>query len=166
MERLFRRGQGRRFDTRFRAPRTGGGGDISRTVKIQQVTDIEEHPLRADILEVVKLRVSGLQPDANRKFYPDRPVLRAQFAMMVEDILIKVTGEKGLATRFIGQPSPFADVRNDFYAFNAIQTVTSRSLMEPLDRVNGVFGPSKPLRGVDALLVLRLLKDELRRYVR
>ncbi len=86
--------------------------------------------------------------------------------MMVEDILVKVTGETDLRTKFIGQPSPFPDVRNDVPWFNAVQTVSSRNLMEPQDRINGMFAPGEPITGADALLVIRLVKDELRSYVR
>jgi hypothetical protein len=35
-----------------------------------------------------------------------------------------------------------------------------------MDKLNGVFKPGEPITGADALLVLRLLKDELRSYVR
>ena len=163
LDRLYARGNRTRFDNRFKTP-AGSKGASARGATT--ASDINRHPLRADIQEVMKLGVAGLQPDAGHRFHPNQPVQRAQFAMMVQDILIQVTGENGLSTRFIGQASPFADVRNDHYSFNAIQTVTSRALMEPVDKVNGVFGPARPVTGADALLVLRLLKDELRRYVR
>ena len=35
--------------------------------------------------------------------------------MMVQDILIKVTGEKGLDKKFVGQASPFRDVRGTHF---------------------------------------------------
>ncbi len=65
-------------------------------------TDIKDHPLRADIEEVLKLRVVGLEPDPAHLFHPNAKVTRGEFAMMVEDILVKVTGETGLKTKFIG----------------------------------------------------------------
>ena len=166
LERLYQRGNTKRFDTGFKPPAKGRRFEADKVVRAAEVTDIGKHPLRADILEVIRLRVAGLQPDAQHRFHPDKPVRRAQFAMMVQDILVKVTGEKGLDTKFIGQASPFPDVRGDHFSFNAILTVTSRGLMDPLDKVNGIFGPAEPVQGADALLVIRLLHNQLRRYVR
>jgi hypothetical protein len=79
---------------------------------------------------------------------------------------VRVTGEQKLKTRFIGQNSPFPDVRSDAFFFNAVQTVVSRNLMEPKNKIQGIFGPQDPVSGAEALLVLRLLKDELRSLVR
>jgi len=166
LERLYLRGNTNRFDTSFKPPAGQQSFQADTIVKAPEASDIDKHPLRGDILEILKLRVAGLQPDPAHQFHPDATVLRGEFAMMVEDILVKVTGEQGLKTRFIGQASPFRDVRSDVPWFNAIQTVSSRALMEPLDKVNGIFKPGEPITGADALLVLRLLKDELRSYVR
>lgn len=166
LDKLYARGNTQRFDTRFKAPATQRRFQADKVVKAPEASDIDDHPLRADIEEVLRLRVAGLQPDPAHKFHPNDKVRRGEFAMMVEDILVKVTGEQGLKTKFIGQTSPFADVRSDVPWFNAVQTVSSRSLMEPTDKINGVFGPLKPVTGADALLVIRLLKDELRSYVR
>jgi len=166
LDRLYQRGAQGQVDTGFKPPAGQQQFQAERTVKAPDATDISDHPLRADIEEVLKLKVSGLQPDPAHQFHPNATVLRGEFAMMVEDILVKVTGEQGLKTKFIGQPSPFRDVRNDVPWFNAIETVTSRSLMEPKDKVNGIFKPDDPITGADALLVIRLLKDELRSYLR
>ena len=164
--RLYLRGNTSQFDTAFKPPAGQQQFQADTLVKAPEASDIDNHPLRADILEVLKLRVTGLQPDPAHQFHPNATVLRGEFAMMVEDILVKVTGEQGIKTKFIGQPSPFRDVRSDVPWFNAIQVVSTRSLMEPKDKVNGIFKPGDPIAGADALLVLRLLKDELRSYIR
>ena len=137
-----------------------------RMVKAADVTDIDSHPLRADIRQVIDLGVSGLQPDPSHKFHPDEKISRAEFAIMVQDILARVTGEQGLKTRYVGQASPFRDVRADLPYFNAVQTMVNRNLMAPKDSVRGLFAPTEPLTGADALLVIRLLKNELRSYLR
>lgn len=167
LDRLYQRGNTQQFDTGFKPPpgsQTQFQAD--RIEKMAEAVDIEDHPLRADILEVMKLGVLGLEPDPQHMFHPNESINRAEFAMMVEDILVKVTGEQGLKTKFIGQASPFRDLRSDVPFFNAVMTVTSRNLMEPEDKINGIFGPLEPVTGADALLVIRLLKDELRSYVR
>ena len=47
-----------------------------------------------------------------------------------------------------------------------MQTVVSRILMEPKNKIRGVFGPLDPVTGADALLVIRQLKSELQSYLR
>ena len=86
--------------------------------------------------------------------------------MMVEDILVKVTGEQKLKTRFFGQNSPYSDVRNDVPYFNAVQTVVTRKLMAPKNDIRGLFAPMDPVAGVDALQVIHRLKLELQSYLR
>lgn len=162
--RLYTRGNSQ-VDTSFRPP-DQGDFQTDNVVKAPDATDIADHPLRADIEEVLKLRVVGLEPDPAHRFNPNKEVTRAEFALMVEDVLVKVTGEQGVRTKFIGQTSPFPDVRNDLPYFNAVQTVVSRNLMEPKDKVRGMFAPLQPISGAEALLVIRLLRDELQSFLR
>jgi hypothetical protein len=82
--------------------------------------------------------------------------------MMLEDILIKVTGDNSLATKFIGMTSPFPDLRSDLPYFNAVMAVTSRGIMEAKDMTTGEFAPFAPVAGVDALLIIRKFKEELK----
>jgi hypothetical protein len=81
---------------------------------------------------------------------------------MVEDVLIKVSGDKKLATKYIGTTSPFPDLRGDLPYFNAVMVVTTRGIMETKDLTTGEFAPLDPVSGADVLLVIRKLKDELR----
>ena len=162
---LYQRDNQGRFDTSFKKPQNKKF-EADRMQKAPDATDIDKHPMRADIEEVLQLGVLGLEPDPAHKFHPDALTTRAEFALMVEDILVKVTGEEKLKTRFIGQNSPFADVRNDVPYFNAIQTVVSRNLMTPKNKIRGLFAPLDPVQGVDALLVIRQLKIELQSYLR
>ena len=82
--------------------------------------------------------------------------------MMIEDILIKVSGDNALATKFIGSASPFPDLRNDLPYFNAIMVVTSRGIMEAKDLTTGEFSPLGSVPGVDALLIIKKIKEELK----
>ena len=81
-------------------------------------------------------------------------------------ILIKVTQDQRLSTRFLGEKTPWIDVRNDAYYYNAARTVTSRGILEVRNSIRGEFGPEDPVHGADVLLSLRLLRDELKSYVR
>jgi len=160
LEKLYEKRTPRRFDTSFQAPVKKFEAD--RIVKAEPAMDIQTHVLRTDIETVMRLGVRGLEPSPDHKFYPNEKINRAAYAMMIEDILIKVSGDEKLATKFIGQKSPFPDLRSDHPSFNAIMVMTSRGVMEAKDLTTGEFAPNSTVSGADALLIIRRLKDELR----
>lgn len=145
------------FDTSFKDPEKAARktNPVKLTAK-----DIADHPLKADIEGIMKIGVRGLEnyPDGN--FKPEEVLTRAEFAMMLEDIMMRVTGDNSLATRFIGSRSPFSDMENSLPYFNAAMVATTRGLMEVKDITTGEFAPNKPVAGVDALLTIRMLKDK------
>jgi hypothetical protein len=164
---LYERGNTQRFDTSFQAPtQPGGQMQVDTMQRMPDATDIANHPLKSDIQECMRLKVLGLEPLPDRQFHPDDPMSRAEFALLIEDILARVTGEQGLKTKYIGQRSPFPDVRGDLPYFNAVETAVTHNLMEPKDKIQGTFGPTDPVSGADALLAIRTMQDELRSYVR
>ena len=155
---LYKKRTIKTFDTSFKDPaKAAEAGPAKITAK-----DIANHPLKADIEGILEIGVRGLEnyPDGN--FHPTEIVTRAAYAMMLEDILIKVTGDNALATKFIGSTSPFPDLRADLPYFNAIMVVTSRGIMEAKDMTSGEFAPLNPVPGVDALLIIRKIKQELK----
>jgi len=154
---LYKKRTLKSFDTSFKDPEKAAAKPAAVTAK-----DIATHPLRADIEGILEIGVRGLEnyPDGN--FHPAEIVTRAAYAMMLEDILIKVTGDNSLATKFIGSTSPFPDLRADLPYFNAIMVVTSRGIMEPKEMTSGEFAPLNPVPGVDALLIIRKFKQELK----
>jgi hypothetical protein len=160
LEKLYQKRTPAQFDTSFQAPTQKFEAD--KIVKAEAATDIQSDVLRADIETVLRLGVRGLEPTPDHKFLPKEKVARAAYAMMIEDILIKVTGNQKLATEFIGSKSPFPDLRNDLPYFNAVMVCTSRGIMEAKDMSTGEFGPRGTVSGADALLIIRKLKDELR----
>jgi hypothetical protein len=160
LEKLYEKRTPRRFDTSFQAPEKKFEAD--RIVKAEPATDIQNDVLRTDIETILRLGVRGLEPSPDHKFFPKEKINRGAYAMMIEDILIKVSGDEKLATKFIGSQSPFPDVRNDVPYFNAIMVLTSRGVMEAKDLTTGEFGVAGTVSGADALLIIRKLKDELR----
>ena len=124
--------------------------------------DIAGHPLKADIETVLAIGVRGLENYPDSAFHPNELITRAAYAMMIENILIKMTGDQKLATKFIRGLSPFPDLRSDSPFFNAVMIVTTRGIMEPIDIRNAEFAPLAPISGADALLVIRKLKEELK----
>ncbi|MGA2957153.1 MAG: tetratricopeptide repeat protein [Thermodesulfobacteriota bacterium] len=162
LEKLYEKRTPKQFDTTYQAPTSTQKFEADKIVKAEAATDIQSHVLRVDIETVLRLGVRGLEPSPDHKFFPDQKINRAAYAMMIEDILIKVSGDEKLATKFIGSQSPFPDLRNDLPYFNAVMVVTSRGVMEAKDLTTGEFAPMGTVSGADALLIIRKLKDELR----
>jgi Tfp pilus assembly protein PilF len=124
--------------------------------------DIADHPLKTNIEGILETGVRGLENDPKGNFNPREIISRGEYAIMLEDILIKLTGEKDLAARYVSSKSLFPDVPSDMPYFNAIIAVTSRGIMEAKNSKTGEFAPLKPVTGVDALLIIRKLKKELK----
>ena len=160
LEKLYEKRTPKRFDTSFQAPVKKFEAD--RIVKAEAATDVQNHVLRTDIETIMRLGVRGLEPSPDHKFFPNEKITRAAYALMIEDLLIKVSGDEKLATKFIGSKSPFPDLRNDLPYFNAVMVMTSRGVMEAKDLSTGEFAPMGTVSGADALLIIRKLKDELR----
>lgn len=154
---LYKKRTLKSFDTSYKDPEKAAAKGAKITAK-----DIANHSLKADIEGILELGVRGMEnyPDGN--FHPGELVTRAAYAMMLEDILIKVSGDNALATKFIGSTSPFPDLRADLPYFNAIMVVTSRGIMQAKDMTSGEFAPLNPVPGVDALLIIRKIKEELK----
>ncbi|MEK7851282.1 MAG: S-layer homology domain-containing protein [Deltaproteobacteria bacterium] len=160
LEKLFKKRTPKRFDTSFQAPTQKF--ETETMVKAEAATDIKDHVLKTDIDTVMDLMVKGLEPYPDHTFQPDKKITRAEYAIMIEDILIKVSGDDKLATKFIGDNSPFPDLRSDLPYFNAVMVVTTRGIMKAKDMTTGEFGAMDTISGADSLLIIRKLKDELR----
>jgi len=130
--------------------------------------DVMNSPFKSEILTVIKWNIRGLQAqyDPLTKAYlfkPQEPVSRKELAFILEDILIKLTGNKHLATVYFGTPkSPFPDVPTTVAWFNAIMDVTSRGLMEP--DLSGEFRPNDNVDGAELILALMKLRDVMNIY--
>ena len=162
LEKLYTKRGVKNYDTSFKAP-TESSTQFSpeTTVKMDAATDIKDHWLRPSIETILKLQVRGLEAGPNHKFDPDKLITKGEFAVMLEDILIKVSGDEKLATKFLGATSPFPDIRNDQYFFSAAMTVTTRNFLEA-DKATGEFKPGDPVSGADALLSIREFKNQLK----
>lgn len=156
---LYKRRTQKTFDTSFKYPDKFKAKSEEKAVT---ATDIADHTLKADIEGILAIGVRGMENYPDGAFHPDELITRASYAMMIEDILIKVTGENDLATKFIGSASPFPDLRSDLPYFNAVMVVTSRGIMQAKDFTSGEFVPLGSVSGVDALLIIRKMKEQLK----
>ena len=162
LEKLYTKRGVKTYDTSFKAP-TEASTDMQteKVIKMEPATDIADHWLKPSIDLVLKLQVRGLEAGPNHTFEPDKLITKGEFALMLEDILIKVSGDEKLATKFLGATSPFPDIRNDQYFFSAAMTTTSRGFIEA-DKATGEFKPGDPVSGADALLSIREFKNQLK----
>ncbi|WP_297446657.1 S-layer homology domain-containing protein, partial [Desulfurobacterium sp.] len=130
--------------------------------------DVVNHPLKEEILTVLSWRIRGLQPEYDEKtraylFRPDKPLKRKELALILEDILTKISPEKGETTKYFGQQvSPYPDVPPTVPWYNAVVNVVNRGLMDV--KLTGEFRPNDDVDGAELLLSILRLRDILKDY--
>ncbi len=165
LDRLYKN-QAQSSSGSYQAPKSQQKFKTDPLQKFPEAVDISGHPLEGAIREVMKLRVKGLSPDPSHKFYPDQEFKRAEFAQLIQDVLIKITNNNSLSTQYIGERSPFPDVSQNVWYYNAARTVVNRGLMQVNNKVTGAFAPLETVSGADALLTIRTMKEILKAYLR
>jgi len=154
---LLKRYQPRTYDTKFRPP-----ADPTQPPPEEQAaaqSDYADHWAKNWIISVIKTGVMDLFPDGD--FHPDDLITRANYAQFLQNILVAVTGDQSLATKYVGSVSRFPDVNPSHYAYNAICLAVDRGIMKA-DTMTGAFGMSEPVSGADALLIIREFQNALR----
>lgn len=130
--------------------------------------DMISHPFKEEVLTLMKWKVRGMEPkyeETSRAylFKPNDPVTRGEMAFILEDVLIKLTGNEKIATAFFGQDnSPFPDVKATSALYNAVMNMTTRSIME--SELSGEFRVNSPVDGAEALLAIRVLRQKINIY--
>ncbi len=130
--------------------------------------DVLSSPFKEEILTVVKWNIRGLQPEYDPTtqaylFKPATPITRKQLAFILEDLLIKLTGNNSIATAYFGsQRSPFPDVPVNVAWFNAVMNAATRGLMEP--DLSGEFRPNDYVNGAELILALMKLRNIMNIY--
>jgi TolA-binding protein len=162
IDELFKNRAKKNFNTSFKAP--DADFKTGEFVPVPAATDIANHVLRADIQAVMDAGVKGLEPYPDHTFQPEKMITRAEFAIMIEDILAKMSADLTISTKNFGGDSPFPDVRSDHYFFNAILTCTTRGIMKAKDVATGEFDPMGTVSGAEAMNSLRELKIQLAKY--
>lgn len=141
------------FDPSFKAPQ----GTLMPAVAPPTITDVDGAYWARGFIELVT-RLRLMEPFPDRTFRPAERVDRATYAMTIQEILVLAGGDETIRKRFIGSVSPFPDVRDDHFAFNAVMVVTTRGILEA-DKQSGAFRLTDPVSGPDALLSLRKLAE-------
>ncbi len=156
LERLF----GRRTSLtaqKFETPNQAG--KVKSEKRLPIISDIENHWAKAYINKMLEYGLLELYPD--NKFRPDEPITKANYAMLVQKVLVQAQNDPDLTTRYFGNTSPFSDVMNSHYAFNSIMVATTQGIIKP--RFGGqTFGLSDSVSGADGILIVKLLKEQLK----
>ena len=127
--------------------------------------DVLNHHFKEEVLTIMKWKVRGLEPkfDDTTKAYLFKTgdkVLRGEMAFILEDVLMKLTGDEKLATAFFGQDrSPFPDVKPTSPFYNAVLNMTTRNIME--GELSGEFRVNEPVDGAEAILAVRVLQQRI-----
>ena len=124
-------------------------------------SDIDYSWARPWIEEVLALGIHGLEPFHDGTFHPDEPITRAHYALVNQGVLVLLSGDKSLTTRYIGESSRFPDLRADHYAYNAVALSIERGIMT-VDRRSGAFRPDDSVSGAEALVIIRELQNAFR----
>ncbi|MBN1353016.1 tetratricopeptide repeat protein [candidate division KSB1 bacterium] len=147
------------YDTGFRAPDDPTKMAQPEKQSLPVATDIDKHWAKNWILEILEAR--GMDPFPDHTFRPDEKITRANYAMVMQNILIMATGDEALATKYIGQPSRFPDVNSSHYSYNAIALMVDRGVMKT-NTLTGEFNLGGHISGADALLMIREFQNALR----
>ncbi len=130
--------------------------------------DVLNYHFENEVLTVMKWKIRGLEPGYDEKtqaylFKPGNKVKRGEMALILEDVLVKLTGNEKLATAYFGQErSPFPDVKPTSAYYNAVMNMTTRNIME--GELSGEFRVDDPVDGAEALLAIRVLEQKINTY--
>lgn len=130
--------------------------------------DVVNHMFEPEILTVLKWHVRGLEPVYDQTtraflFYPQKAMTRKELAFVLEDVIVKLVGDKTIPTKHLGQDkSLYPDVHPTDAWYNAIVTVVNRNLMET--DLSGAFRPDDTMDGADLILSLMRLRNVMNVY--
>jgi tetratricopeptide (TPR) repeat protein len=157
IDKLVEKKRPKDYDTSYQAPADAREMKVDSMTTMADVTDIGGHWAKNFIMDIVGLKIRGLEPYPDHTFHPDVLVNRGEYAMVVEDAIIAILHDPSLATKHIGSESRFPDVNPSHPAYNAICNAVDKGVMDA--EMNGEFGLQKSVSGPEALLVIRKLKE-------
>jgi Tfp pilus assembly protein PilF len=121
------------------------------------ITDIYSHWAKYSINTIITYNIRGQEQYPDNTFHPDQLVNRGEFALSIEDVLIAMTGDRSLATKYISSESKFFDVNPAHPSYNAICNAVDKGIFS-VD-TNGAVGVENPVSGPEALMIIGKLKQ-------
>jgi Tfp pilus assembly protein PilF len=157
IEQVLAKREKKEYDNKFVSP-----DDPMKYTEAEQTkeaaNDITGHWARNWIKTVLSNGVMENAPD--HKFYPDKKITRAEYALMLLRVMVLVSGDESLYTKHFGETSSmFNDVRTDHYAYNAMAVCATRGIMKA--NISGEFEKDKTVSGAEALLIIRDFQNAL-----
>jgi len=108
---------------------------------------------------IEKMLTLGLMENyPDEEFKPVEKLTRANFAVLIQNILVKAYDDPSLATRYLERESEFADIPSTHYAYNAAVLTVSRGILKP--ESDGRFGILNNVSGAEAILAVRKLREQ------
>lgn len=156
---LLQKKRAKVYDTGFKAPDDPTKMAQPEAAKLADVTDVETHWAKSWIKDIVKAR--GMEAFPDHTFRPDEKMTRAEFASIMQNVLIMATGDESLATKYVGEPSRFPDVNSSHFAYNAVALMVDRGVLKA-ETLTGEFNMNGSMSGADGLLAIRQFQNALR----
>ena len=125
-------------------------------------SDIISHPNFVELNVINKYGLRGLEPivkDGKLVFAPNKPITRADFAFILEDIVAKLKHDDSIKRKYIGSVSPFSDVTSHDAIFNASLDSVSMGFLTPTKYKE--FRPNDTLTGVELIQAIAKIKEEI-----
>jgi hypothetical protein len=159
LEEVYKKKKQPSYSTDYQAPADPTKMEQPQAAKLADATDISTHWAKNWINDIIRL--GAIEPFPDHKFYPDEKITRANYAKTMEDILVAVTSDQTLRTKYFGGQSRFPDLRSDHFSYNACALMVDRGIMSA-DKITGAFNPEGKISGADALLIIRDFQNALR----
>jgi Tfp pilus assembly protein PilF len=157
---LIKKKEKKSYDTDFKAPEDPMKYEADKMVKAEKATDIKNHWAKSWINDVLSTGVMETAPD--HTFNPDTKITRAEYSMMLLRVLVMVTGDESLYTKYFGEEnSRFNDLRTSHPAYNAAAVCVNRGIMKMYDKIRAEFGATETVSGAEALLIIRDFQNAL-----
>jgi Tfp pilus assembly protein PilF len=158
IEQVLDKREKKEYNTDFAAPEDPMKYNEAQQKKAM-ANDIAGH-WASDWIKIV-LGKGVMENAPDNKFYPDKEITRAEYALMLLKVMVLISGDESLYTKHFGEEnSMFNDVRTDHYAYNAMAVAASRGFMKA--NMNGEFELNKTVSGAEALLIIRDFQNALR----
>ena len=128
--------------------------------------DILGERFAKEILAIIPLGIRELSATVDGYFEPQQKLTKASLCEILQDIFVRVTGNKQLRHRFQKIHSPYKDLDPKTPYYNACILGLIKGFVLPQDRPNKIFGTLSPVSGAEVVLALKRLRQEARIFSR
>ncbi|MCP4723788.1 MAG: tetratricopeptide repeat protein [bacterium] len=125
--------------------------ELAAEIQNTSIGDVPEgHWAYDEIILAVNSGLIELFPDG--AFKPDQIVIKADFASVLQKITVRLTNDRSLLTKYIGENSPYNDLNSSHWAYPSVRLAVVNEYMTP--RSNNTFGIGDQVNGLTAINAL------------